>query len=57
MKSRMQKDFNEWDFDFIKIDWCGGYNGGKDSPFWEDGYSSGFGLTYAEERILRCGAL
>ena len=26
-----------------------GYNGGKDSPFWEDSYSSGFGLTYAEE--------
>lgn len=26
-----------------------GYNGGKDSAFWEDSYGSGFGLTYEEE--------
>lgn len=26
-----------------------GYNGGKDSAFWEDSYGSNFGLTYAEE--------
>ena len=26
-----------------------GYNGGKDSAFWEDSYGSGFGLTYGEE--------
>ena len=26
-----------------------GYNGGKDSAFWEDRYGSNFGLTYAEE--------
>lgn len=26
-----------------------GYNGGKDSAFWEDSYARNFGLTYAEE--------
>lgn len=26
-----------------------GYNGGKDSAFWEDSYGSNFGLTYDEE--------
>jgi hypothetical protein len=26
-----------------------GYNGGKDSAFWEDSYGSNFGLTYGEE--------
>ena len=26
-----------------------GYNGGKDSAFWEDGYGRDFGLTYEEE--------